>query len=76
MLSSIIAVIHSAFTAVGRFFDWLSGERLRKLGRIEEQLEQRRLEEWNANIAKKLDAEPMPSDVADILAGMRRPSKK
>lgn len=71
MFASLLSTIKSVFHGIGELFNWLSGQRLVKLGRLEEQRDQQRLEEHNEKIAEELDAVPMPDDFNSVLDRLR-----
>lgn len=70
---SIVQLLKSFFGFLDGLMDYLSGERLRKLGRLEAEQEQAAVAQKNEAIAQEIDSRPTPRDKSVILNGMLKP---
>ena len=75
MLTAILSALAAVGGAFKQFFNWLDAERLRTLGRTEQQLENTTKSLSDRQIADRIDADPDVTDHAAILERLRGPPR-
>jgi hypothetical protein len=73
VISGIIQAVRWLGAAVTALFDWLDGERLRKLGRLEGEAAQREADDEARHKAEAVDALPDITDRAELLGRLQYP---